>query len=455
VTFVTDNINVLIQVIFIVSIILFLLRERKAKKVEITRKLFEEEIKKQRDSLDQIVNERTREMKRAVQTAQDANRAKTEFLANMNHEIRTPLNVITGFSYLLKSELNDNQKAMEAVENIEKACENLTSIISDILDISKIEVGKMKLSPDFINIRGVFEEINSAYLPMSIEKKIDFEVFIDENVPCVVKIDGTRLRQIMHNLIGNSFKFTETGQIKVSVYASVSQIKGSVDITIAVKDTGIGIPAEQKEKMFEPFVQQDGQSTRKYGGTGLGLALCRKFAEMMGGAVSVESEYGHGSVFFVFLKNVEVSKDEGSKEGKKLKDSSKDVKFNGQKVLIAEDNVMNKEVLKNYLSKCNLTIFEVSNGRDAVSVARNIKPDLILMDILMPELDGLSASKVIRNNPQTCDIPIIAVTALAGKDQIKEIMRICNDLIEKPVKKEVLLEKISEIFSTGKTVNKA
>lgn len=430
------------------SIMLFL-SWMNTRKANTKRKLFDEELKKQRDNLDQIVNERTRELKRAMQIAENANRTKTEFLANMNHEIRTPLNVITGFAYLLKEEFKDNPKAMEAVENIDKACCDLTDLISDILDISKIEVGRMKLESEKTGIIEIFSELREAYKPRSLEKKITFTVSVDENMPEYVNIDATRLKQIMHNLIGNAFKFTETGEVRVSAYASVSEEKGKVDITITVKDTGIGIPSDQKEKMFEPFVQQDGQSTRKYGGTGLGLALSRKFAEMMGGTISVESEVGHGSVFFVFFKSLEVPPESGIKEMEKLSFISKDIKFKGEKVLIAEDNSMNREVLKNFLKNCNLKIFEVSNGRDAVSVINNLKPDIVLMDILMPELDGLSATKVVKNNAALNKIPVIAVTALAGADHSSEILRICDDLIEKPVRKDVLLEKITKLIGRG------
>jgi signal transduction histidine kinase len=429
--------------------IMLVLSWMNTRKANTKRKLFDEELKKQRDSLDHIVNERTRELKRAMQVAENANRTKTEFLANMNHEIRTPLNVITGFSYLLKEEFKDNPKALEAAENIEKACVNLTEIISDILDISKIEVGRMKLQSEQVNVREIFDELRDAYKPRSLEKNIAFAVSVDENMPNVINIDGTRLKQIMHNIIGNAFKFTETGEIKVSAYASVSEEKGKVDITITVKDTGIGIPSEQKEKMFEPFVQQDGQSTRKYGGTGLGLALCRKFAEMMGGTISVESELGHGSVFFIFIKSLEVPPESSVREMKKLSSISKDIKFKGQKVLIAEDNAMNREVLKNFLKNCNLKILEVSNGRDAVSVTNNLRPDIVLMDILMPELDGLSATKVIKNNSALNKIPVIAVTALAGRDHSTEILKICDDLIEKPVRKDILLEKIAKFMGFG------
>ena len=405
------------------------------------RKIAENELKKRWDHLDDVVGHRTTEMKKAIEKAEEANRAKTEFLANMNHEIRTPLNVITGFSNVLRENLQGDKKSLEAIDNIDKACSNLTELIVDILDISKIEAGKMQLESDFINISEIFDELLNAYAQEAKKKDLDFKVYVSETVPKVLKLDGTRLRQIIYNLVGNSFKFTETGEIKVSVLSSLSSEKGKVDLTISVKDTGIGIPNDQKEKMFEPFVQQDGQSTRKYGGTGLGLALCRKLTEMMGGAISVESEYGKGAVFFVFLKNVEIVQDDTSIEYRE-EEPDKEIVFNGQKVLMAEDNYLNREVIKKFLERSDLKIFEVSNGRDAVSVAKNIKPDVILMDILMPELDGIAASKIIKNCSEIAHIPIIAVSALADKREVEKILNVCDAIVEKPVKKEVLLKVI-------------
>ncbi len=425
-------------------------REKAYKDEMVAREQVEQELKRHRDQLDEKIHERTKELQKAIQKAEEANKVKSEFLANMNHEIRTPLNIITGFSSILKEKLLQDREAMEAIENIEKASENLKDLIGDILDISKIEAGRMNITPDFLNIHDLLYEVHEAYMPKAKEKSLKYTLNIDKTVPLILNLDGTRLRQIMYNLVGNAFKFTDEGEIKISIYGSLTSDKKKVDVTVSVKDTGIGISREQKEKMFEPFIQQDGQSTRKYGGTGLGLAICKKLVEMMNGAISVESDEGQGSVFFLIFKDVEIGDYEGRKTTELMLNSDFNLsELNGQKILIAEDNELNKAVLLKFLSKSGANIFEVSNGRDAVSVAKKIIPDLIFMDILMPELDGLSAAKLIRNDRELKKIQMIAVTALSGNDRSGDMSRVFDAIIEKPYSKGILFENISRVLKNS------
>jgi signal transduction histidine kinase len=424
-------------------------REKAYRDEMAAREKVEQELKRHRDQLDEKINERTKELQKAIKKAEEANKVKSEFLANMNHEIRTPLNIITGFAYILKEKMLEDREGLEAIENIEKASENLKNLIGDILDISKIEAGKMNINPDFLNIHDLIYEVHESYMPKAREKSLLFNINIDKTVPLVIKLDGTRLRQIIYNLIGNAFKFTDEGEIKISVYGSVTNDKSKVDITVSVKDTGIGISRAQKDKMFEPFIQHDGQSTRKYGGTGLGLAICRKLTEMMNGAISVESEEGKGSVFFIVFKDVEIGSYEGRENFDLASNEKIDVsKLRGLKILVAEDNDLNKAVMLKFLSECNAKIFDVSNGRDAVSVAKKVLPDIILMDILMPELDGLSATKLLRNDPELKRTPIIAVTALSRDNRSFDMERVFDTVIEKPFSKDQLFSNML-LFAKG------
>ena len=378
----------------------------------------------------------------AREAAEEANRAKSMFLANMSHEIRTPLNSIIGFSDLLYASLSD-RKARSQVDSIRSSGRNLLRIINDILDLSKIEAGKLELQPEQVNLFRLAGELKIVFGQQAKERDISFSVDVKKRIPRSLKLDETKLRQILFNLLGNALKFTEKGEILLTMDVT-NRRSGKVDLEIAVKDTGIGIVPDQLQSIFEPFTQQEGQLEKKYGGTGLGLSITGRLVEIMGGKISVTSEVKKGSIFRVFIPGVEYSEESAPVRGDDLL-SPTDLIFDRACLLIADDNAGNRKLLKDFLEYSSVRILEAADGMEAVALALTQKPDLILMDLRMPKMSGAKAAGIIRSNSSTSSIPVVAISATSIPDFDEKFpLGLFNDFLLKPVTLTQLAETLKK-----------
>lgn len=385
-----------------------------------------------------------KDLVQAKEKAESAAKHKSEFLANMSHEIRTPMNSVIGFTELLDKEINDPVQK-DYLSSIKKGGNALLGIINDILDLSKIEAGKLEIKNESINPKNLILEIESIFHSKIVTKNLNFIVEIDKNIPPFIIIDGIRIRQVLFNLIGNAIKFTEQGTIKLKVENQYKDnIKSKIDLKITVEDSGIGIDKKHLNSIFDAFEQS--QNEKEYGGTGLGLSICSRLVKMMNGSISVESQKGVGSKFIVLLKDIAVSSVGEKIEVSKL--DYKKIKFEKATILVVDDIEENRKLVKHSLKDFDFQLVFAQNGQEALDRLKDVKIDLILMDLRMPIMDGYQAAVIIKEDPELKNIPLLALTAsVMGKDLEKAKEYGFDGYLRKPVILDNLIEKISDFLA--------
>lgn len=395
---------------------------------------------------EELVEQKTMHLQELNLQLAKASQAKSEFLANMSHEIRTPLNVLLGMGELLE-ESPLNQEQYHYIDVSKKAGQNLLNIVNDILDISKIEAGSITLEKTEINLSEMVQDVFDMFKLKAQEKNLDLSLKIDNDVRNIYLGDPTRIKQILSNLISNAVKFTSRGNIDIRVTQNKDP-KRPGNILFAVSDSGPGIPEDKISQLFQPFTQADSSITRKYGGTGLGLSICKRLTEMMNGDIQVKSEVDKGSHFSFTLdvplvRVIDIPKIDST--------SLKNISLNnaGLKILMVDDSADNRLLIKAYLKNTPHTVIEACDGVEAIAVYKEEHPDLIMMDMQMPVMDGITAVQEIRKwekENKVEPVPIWALTAYAMANEIQKSMHAgCNLHLTKPIRRHDLLRHIDAL----------
>jgi two-component system, chemotaxis family, CheB/CheR fusion protein len=381
----------------------------------------------------------------ATEKAQAASRTKSEFLANMSHEIRTPMNAILGFSELLQNLVSDDL-AQSYLRAIQTNGRTLLTLINDILDLSKVEAGKLKLNYESVNLPSLLRDIQQMFLQRAREKGLFLDLQIDDSVPVKIYIDEVRLRQICVNVVGNAIKFTEKGSVTIHVHSRINpSVQNHAYLEIAVSDTGIGISARDQILIFDAFRQSQGQSNRKYGGTGLGLTISRRLTQMMGGIVEVTSELEHGSTFNLIFPEIAITQTQTISPISTLKNHDLS-QFPALKILIVDDVQSNRDLLSAYFNSTPHQVMMADNGVIALKLAIEHHPDLILLDLVMPQMDGQTVLQALKHNPSTADICVIMVTASIQEQDFEELQPLAQGFLRKPVSPHDLFSELQRLF---------
>jgi signal transduction histidine kinase/ActR/RegA family two-component response regulator len=388
----------------------------------------------------------SRSLEEKAEQLQLISKYKSEFLANMSHELRTPLNSLLILSKMLAEnrEGNLSPEQVQFANTVYSSGHDLLALINEILDLSKVEAGKMPIDPRALEIGEVSEYLEQTFRHVAQQKGLEFRIDVERSVGRMFT-DAKRLQQILKNLLANAFKFTSDGSVTLAISAALGP-DGSERVDFAVSDTGIGIPHDKHKLIFEAFQQADGTTSRRYGGTGLGLTISREIARLLGGAISVESAPGQGSTFVLTLPRnyvgvdhtkaaVEVERERATEYSPVLPALPEDADFSGRRVLVVDDDVRNIFAINSVLEKHSMSVIHAENGRQAIQkLEQHPDIELVLMDTMMPEMDGLMATRAIRQDPRFKQLPIISLTAKAMKgDREKALEAGASDYVPKPV----------------------